>query len=90
MPSGVVFHDVSVHFSNGRFWAAPAAKPQMSREGVHLRDAHTAKFLYFPMVTFVTKEIRDKFSDAVIAALRLVHPDAFVIEPEEVDADALV
>lgn len=91
MPSGVIFHDCSVHCSNGRFWAAPPARPQMSREGVHLRDAHTSKFLYVQIISFSSKEVRDRFSEAIVGALRASHPEAFDLDPtQEIDADELV
>ena len=37
-PSGAIFHECGVFEQNGRWWASPAAKPQISREGTVLRD----------------------------------------------------
>jgi hypothetical protein len=76
MPSGVIFHDVGVHFSHGSFWAIPASKPQMGRDGTQLR-AKDGKPLWVPIVTFATKELRDRFSVVVVGALRASHPEAF-------------
>jgi hypothetical protein len=76
MPSGVTFHDVSVHCSNGTYWASPASKPQINRDGACLRGKD-GKILYVPIVSFASRELRDKFSVAVIDATRLAHPEAF-------------
>jgi hypothetical protein len=76
MPSGVIFHDVSVHNSNGSWWASPASKPQINRDGVCLRGKD-GRILYIPIVSFSSRELRDKFSTGVIDAMRLAHPEAF-------------
>ena len=44
-------------------------------DGTVLKDAATGKVRYVPVVTFTTKAIRNKWSDAVIAALRQQYPD---------------
>jgi hypothetical protein len=76
MPSGVVFHDVSIHNSNGTYWASPSAKPQIGRDGTQLKGTN-GKPLYVPVVSFATKELRDKFSVSVVDALRVAHPEVF-------------
>jgi hypothetical protein len=86
MPSGVIFHDVSVHRSNASFWASPAAKPQIGRNGTQLR-ARDGKGLFVPVVSFATKELRDRFSAAVITALQAAHPEALSVQATA-DADA--
>jgi hypothetical protein len=35
------------------------------------------KIRYQPIIEFTSKNIRDRFSDQVIAALKLSHPEAF-------------
>ena len=77
MPSGVIFHDVSIHNSNGSWWASPASKPQLNRDGACMRGKD-GKIVYTPIVSFASRELRDKFSSAVIEAMRLAHPEAFV------------
>jgi hypothetical protein len=77
LPSGMRLHDVSVHMMGDRAWALPAAKPQINRHGTAIRDGD-GKIKYIPIVSFETKALGDKFSAAVIEALRLAHPDALV------------
>jgi hypothetical protein len=71
-PSGLVFHDVAIHEKDGKCWASPASKPQLSREGVQLKDAD-GKALWTPVVSFANRELRKRFSDSVIAAVRVAH-----------------
>jgi hypothetical protein len=87
--SGVVFHDVSLHCSNGRYWAAPAARPQLDRTGQQMRDAASGKNLYVPTISFASKEVRDRFSAQVIEALRAVYPAALELVPEDAEADMM-
>jgi hypothetical protein len=87
MPSGVIFHDVSVHCGNGTYWASPASKAQIGRDGTQLRDATTGKPLFTPVISFASKELRDRFSAAVITALQAAHPEALSVQ-ETADADA--
>lgn len=74
-PSGLIFHDVAVHQREGSCWAAPASKPQLNRDGVQLKGAD-GKGLWTPVVTFATKDLRDKFSANVTDALLIRYPDA--------------
>lgn len=75
MPSGLVFHDVSIHSKDGKHWASPASKPQVGRDGRQLeRDG---KLAFSPVVSFSTKELRDQFSGAVIRAVWAAFPEVF-------------
>jgi hypothetical protein len=74
LPSGMILHDVGIFVDGGRAWATPSSKAMLDKDGVALRD--DAKIRYSPVVTFVSKELRAKFSDAVIEAMRIAHPDA--------------
>jgi hypothetical protein len=76
MPSGVVFHDCSVHQQNGAWWVSPASKPMVGRDGMQMKD-QAGKPLYTPVVSFGSKELRDKFSTAILDALRAAHPEVF-------------
>jgi hypothetical protein len=87
MQSGTIFHDVSVHCSNGQYWASPASKPQIDRTGMHMRGIN-GKPLYVPVVSFASKETRDRFSAGVVAALRASNPEAFETVRETADVDA--
>jgi hypothetical protein len=75
MPSGVIFHDVSVHQKDGAVWASPPSKPAIGRDGAMLR--RDGKAVWQPIVSFASKEVRDRFSVAVIEALRLARPEVF-------------
>ena len=48
----------------------------IGRDGVQMRSRVNSKALYVPAVSFETKAVYQKFSDAVIAALRLAYPQA--------------
>ena len=74
MPSGVIYHDVSIHKQGDSAWASPSAKPQIGRDGTHITK--DGKPQYSPVVSFVSKEVRDKFSGAILNALRSSHPEA--------------
>lgn len=74
MPSGVIYHYVSIHKQGDTAWASPSAKPQIGRDGSHIR--RDGKPQYAPVVSFVSKQVRDKFSDAILDALRSSHPEA--------------
>ena len=75
LPSGMILSDVSVHVSGETAWASPASKPVLDRNGVATRDS-TGKIRYTPIVSFARRDLRDKFSNAVVEALRASHPDA--------------
>lgn len=55
-------------------WARPASKPVLNRDGVHQKDA-AGKSRWTPVVSFASKLIRDRWSNAVIEALRASHPE---------------
>jgi hypothetical protein len=75
MPSGMILNDVGIYVSAGRAWANPASKPMLDRDCNVLRDA-AGKIRYVCLTEFRDRQTRDRFSEAVIAALRLKHPDA--------------
>ena len=74
MPSGMVLHDVAIHQKDTAAWASPASKPMLNRDGVQMKDA-AGKGLWTPIVSFASRELRDKFSAAIIEALRAAQPD---------------
>jgi DNA-binding cell septation regulator SpoVG len=75
MPSGMILSDVAVMVGERGSWASPPAKPMIGRDGAPLKDS-AGKARYSPIVEFVSKDVRDRFSAAVIEALRAAHPDA--------------
>lgn len=76
MPSGIVFHEIAAHTSNGKKWVSPPSKPMMGRDGVALKDEN-GKIKYSQMISFSDKAVRDKWSAAVVAALDQQVPGAF-------------
>jgi hypothetical protein len=73
-PSGTVFHDVGLYRKDNKVWASPPSKPKLSRDGTHLKDA-AGKGLWTPVVSFSSKEIRDRWSTGIIEAVRASHSD---------------
>ncbi len=75
LPSGMVLHDIVVHVSDGKPWAAPPSKPMIGRDGVVMKDA-TGKARYSPIISFADKPTRERWSCSMIAALTAAYPDA--------------
>src|ERR1700682_415042 len=75
LPSGMVIADVTVLTREGGAWASPPSKPMIGRDGSVMKDAN-GKIKYQPIIEFTSKEVRDKFSRAVVEALRAAHPEA--------------
>jgi hypothetical protein len=75
---GLVIRDVALHSKAGSRWAQPPAKPQL-RDGALVTDDR-GKIAYIPVVEFDSREARDRFSSAVIAAVLARYPSAFAGE----------
>jgi hypothetical protein len=69
--------DIAIHEKNGSRWAAPPARPQISKDGAVIRDDTTGKIAYAPIIEFGSRNSRDEFSKAVIAAVLARVPGAF-------------
>jgi hypothetical protein len=74
--------DVAVHEKDGARWAAPPARPQLSKEGAAIRD-EAGKVQYSPVLEFDGRQVRDAFSEAVIRAVLRHDPHAFDASPQE-------
>ena len=75
LPSGMILADVTILSGDRGPWASPPSKPMIDRDGAAMKDA-AGKVRYSPIVEFASKEVRDRFSAAVVEALRLSHPKA--------------
>jgi hypothetical protein len=75
MPSEMVLNECSILTGDRGPWASPPSRPQLGRDGLVVKDVN-GKTRYVPLVEFASREARDRWSDAVIAALRASHPDA--------------
>lgn len=75
-PSGLIINDVTILSGDRGPWAAPPSKVIAGRDGAIMKD-DKGKVRYLPIIEFVSKEARNKWSDSVIEALRAAHPDVF-------------
>ena len=75
LPSGMVIADVTILTGANGPWASPPSKPMIGRDGIAIKD-DAGKIKYSAVIDFVSKELRDRFSNVVIAALRAAHPEA--------------
>jgi hypothetical protein len=80
----LVVKDIALHQKNAARWAALPAKP-MLKDGAIVKDTE-GKGQYVSVMEFTSREARDAFSAAVIAAVLAHSPNAFG-EPVEVDGD---
>jgi hypothetical protein len=76
MPSGMIIADVTLLTSERGPWASPPSKPMIDRAGAVLKDER-GKVRYSPIIEFTSKEVRDRFSNGVIEAMRAAHPEVF-------------
>jgi DNA-binding cell septation regulator SpoVG len=76
LPSGLVLREVSILVTDGRPWASPPSKPLLDRDG-RAMTGDDGRRRYSQIVEFTAMDIRDRWSDSVIEALRTVHPEAF-------------
>lgn len=83
LPSGMNLHECSLHHRDSKWWIAPASKPMLSKDGQALRDDN-GKIRYSPVVSFESKQARDRFNVAVLAALRRAHPEVFATADAEI------
>ena len=74
-PSGMIVHEISILQSNGRGWASPPSKPMVDRNECVMTD-DAGKRRYSAIIEFASKDTRERWSDAVIAALLAAHPEA--------------
>jgi hypothetical protein len=79
LPSGMVLHELAVHRRDGAWWIAPPGKPMLGRDGVAMRD-DAGKLRYQTIIEFDPPAAKQRFSNAIIEALRLAHPEAFVTD----------
>lgn len=76
LPSGMILADVTILAGDRGPWASPPSKPMIDRDGAAMKDGN-GKVRYSPLVEFTSKDVRERFSAAVIDGLRAAHPKAF-------------
>jgi|HubBroStandDraft_6_1064221.scaffolds.fasta_scaffold958855_2 hypothetical protein len=70
---GLRIYDVPIRTGTNGLWAGLPAKPELDRDGRRKTDIN-GRALYKPVAEWRTREISDRFSEAVIAAVRRAHP----------------
>ena len=75
LPSGLTLIDCVVGLNDKGAWASPPVRAQIDRDGNVLREP-SGKIKYSPMIEFASRELRRRWSDSVIEALRAAHPEA--------------
>lgn len=75
-PSGMIVSDVTVLQGEKGPWASPPSKPMTGRDGA-VKKGDDGKVRYTPIIEFTSKDIRNKWSEAVIAAMQAAHPEVF-------------
>lgn len=76
LPSGMVIVDMTVLISDCGAWTSPPAKPMVFAD-ITIMKNQNGNIRYVPIIEFTSKEVCTRLSDAVIAALRQSHPEAF-------------
>jgi hypothetical protein len=80
LPSGIIITDVTILGGDRGPWASPPSKPMVGTDGVTLKDDN-GKTRYTPIIEFSSREIRNRWSSAVIDAMRAAHPEVFADAP---------
>ena len=75
LPSGMIISDVTILNGERGPWASPPSKPMVGKDGTVLTDDN-GKVRYSPIIEFASKEVRNRFSAAVVDGLRAAHPEA--------------
>ena len=65
-------HDITVLIGERGSWASPPSKPRINADGTVQKTAD-GKIIYSPIIEFASREVRIRWSDAVIDALRTAH-----------------
>lgn len=79
LPSGLIIRDVMVFVNDTGAWAAPPAR---RRVGPQDPGGGPNEPRYEAIIEFTTKQVRERFSDAVIAALQNQFPFAIPVEQQ--------
>ena len=75
-PSGMIVSDVTVLQGEKGPWASPPSKPMIGRDGTVMKD-DAGKVRYVPIIEFTSKDVRNRWSDSVIEAMRAAHHEVF-------------
>jgi hypothetical protein len=73
LPIGLKINDCLVLVSHGKAWATLPSKPLIDKDGRHKADTG-GKPSYVPVLEWCSRDLADRFSDAVVALVRAEHP----------------
>jgi hypothetical protein len=80
LPSGLVLHECMLHERDGAWWISFPSKPMLGADGVALRDDGGKVRYSAPLISFVSRQAKDRFTNQMLAALRLAQPQVFAAE----------
>ncbi len=75
LPIELKLVDCPVLVSNGKAWASLPSKPVLDRDGRHKTNAN-GKPAYAAICEWRSRELSDRFSQVVTAAIRQLYPGA--------------
>lgn len=75
LASGMILHRCSIFAKDDKAWASPPSKQVIGRDGT-VQKTTDGKTRYEQTVSFVDRATQERWSAAVIEALRLTHPEA--------------
>jgi hypothetical protein len=75
LPIGLKLVDCPVLVSNGKAWVNLPSKPVLDRDGLQKTDVR-GKPAYAAILEWRSRDLSERFSEAVITAIRQRHPDA--------------
>jgi hypothetical protein len=82
LPSGMILHRCGIFIKDGKAWAAPPSKQVIGRDG-SVQKTVDGKTRYEPTVSFVDRATQERWSAAVVEAVRRAHPNVFVAGAQE-------
>jgi hypothetical protein len=75
LPSGMVLHRCSIFAKDGKAWASPPSKQVIGRDGTVQKTAD-GKTRYEPVVSFTDRATGERWSAAVVKAIRAADLEA--------------
>jgi hypothetical protein len=73
LPIGLEISDIPVLVAHGKAWASLPSKPQLNQDGTPRRGTDN-KILYAAILKWRDPNLKNRFSDAVVALVRERHP----------------
>ena len=74
LPSGLIVREVTVHEKNGKWWVGLPAKAQIDRDGQVIKN-EVGNIQYAAILNWRDRDLADRFSDTVVALVRVAHPE---------------